>query len=285
LCEDGFDTIFLCGLAVVLFLVSGYLGMDKHHILGSKVNLVSCNKATQKVLDWAGNQSSHYVCLANAHMIMEAYDSKKFWEILNAADLTLPDGMSLVGSLRILGVANQEQVCGRNLTLSLCEQAAKREIAVGFYGSSNKVLDNLARNLRQRYPNLSISYIYSPPFRPLSCKEEEAIIRDINASKARILFVGLGCPKQEYWMAKHKKHFQGVMVGVGAAFDFLSGTKPSPPRWLQNMGLEWLFRLFLEPRRLWYRNLWNNPRFILFFALQITKSFFLLIQDDSLESS
>lgn len=114
--------------------------MDKRHIVGSKVNLVSCNKATQKVLDWSGNRSSRYVCLANAHMIMEAYDSKKFWEILNAADLTLPDGMSLVGSLRILGVANQEQVCGRNLTLSLCEQAAKREIAVGFYGSSNKVL-------------------------------------------------------------------------------------------------------------------------------------------------
>ncbi|MEQ8999636.1 MAG: WecB/TagA/CpsF family glycosyltransferase [Coleofasciculus sp. B1-GNL1-01] len=132
--------IFLCGLAVLLFLVNGYLGMDKRHIVGSKVNLVSCNKATQKVLDWSGNRSSRYVCLANAHMIMEAYDSKKFWEILNAADLTLPDGMSLVGSLRILGVANQEQVCGRNLTLSLCEQAAKREIAVGFYGSSNKVL-------------------------------------------------------------------------------------------------------------------------------------------------
>lgn len=257
--------------------------MDKRYILGNKINLISCKKATQKVFNWVENQSSRYVCLANAHMIMEAYDSKNFWEILNAADLTLPDGMSLVASLRILGVANQEQVCGRDLTLSLCEQAARKKIAVGFYGSSKKVLDDLARNLRRRYPNLNISYSYSPPFRPLSRKEEESVIRDINASEVRLLFVGLGCPKQEYWMAKHKKHFQGVMVGVGAAFDFLSGAKPSPPRWLQNMGLEWLFRLCWEPRRLWYRNLGNNPRFILFFALQITKLFFLSVRHGSLK--
>lgn len=251
--------------------IGSFSNIDKRYILGNKINIITCKKATEKVLDWAERRTSSYVCLANAHMIMQAYDSKRFWGILNAADLSLPDGMSLVWSLRILGVTNQEQVCGRDVTLSICEEAARRKVAVGFYGGSKKVLDDLVINLRRCYPNLNISYSYSPPFRLLSPKEGEAVMRDINASEARILFVGLGCPKQEYWMAKHKKYFPGVMVGVGAAFDFLSGAKPSPPRWLQNMGLEWLFRLGLEPQRLWYRNLWHNPRFLVLFTSQIIK--------------
>ena len=250
------------------------VNLEKYFLLGSKVNIITCQKAAQKVINWAEKNESRYVCLANAHMIMQAYDSKSFWEILNAADLTTPDGMSIVWSLRILGINNHEQICGRELTLSICAQAAQRKIPVGFYGSSQDVLEALVTNLKQRYPALDIPYIYSPPFRSLSSQEEEVIVQDVKASGVRILFIGLGCPKQEYWMAKHKKHFPGVMLGIGAAFDFLSGFKLCPPRWMQNMGLEWLFRLCLEPRRLWYRNLWYSPRFVIAFALQVLRTWF-----------
>lgn len=241
----------------------------KRYILGSKVNIITCKDAIQKVFEWSERRESRYICLANAHMIMEAYDSESFWKVLNSADLTTPDGMSIVWSFRILGIVTQKQICGRDLTLSICEEAAKRKISVGFYGSSQEVLEALVINLKQRYPALNIGYIYSPPFRPFCSEEETAIMRDIKTSGIQILFVGLGCPKQEYWMAKHKQHFPGVMIGIGAAFDFLSGFKPCPPHWMQNMGLEWLFRLCLEPRRLWYRNLWHSPRLVILFALQV----------------
>jgi N-acetylglucosaminyldiphosphoundecaprenol N-acetyl-beta-D-mannosaminyltransferase len=245
--------------------------IERASILGSHVNIITCQKAVQKVIEWSEKRESRYVCLANAHMIVQAYDSKRFWQILNAADLIVPDGMSIVWSLRLLGRNNQEQICGRDLTLSVCDEAAKRKISVGFYGSSQKVLDALVTNLKQRYPALDIAYVYSPPFRSLSPQEEKVVLQNIQASGVKILFIGLGCPKQEHWMAKHKKHFPGVMIGIGAAFDFLSGFKPCPPPWMQKMGLEWLFRLCLEPRRLWYRNFWYSPRFVMAFILQVVQ--------------
>jgi N-acetylglucosaminyldiphosphoundecaprenol N-acetyl-beta-D-mannosaminyltransferase len=246
--------------------------LKKCSIIGTKINIITCQEAVEKIVEWSRVFESRYVCLANAHMVMEAYDSKSFWKVVNEADLITPDGMSIVWSLRILGVKNQEQICGRDLTLSLCEEAATRKIPIGFYGSSKEVVEALVLRLRWRYPDLEIVYVYSPPYRELNGAEEEHIMQEIQASGAKILFVGLGCPKQEYWMAKHKNNFSGVMVGIGAAFDFLSGFKPSPPSWIQSLGLEWLFRLSKEPRRLWYRNFWYSPRFVILFALQVLQA-------------
>lgn len=243
--------------------------VDERSILGTKVNAVSVEDATQKAIEYAQAGKSSYICLANVHMIMEAYDSQEFWQILNKADMVVPDGMPLVWGLRSLGAINQKRITGREMTLHLCKEAAKKKISVGFYGSSKHTLKLMVTNIKKLYPHLEVAYTYSPPFRPLSAKEDEAVVREIQESGIGILFVGLGCPKQEYWMAQHKHRLPVVMLGVGAAFDFIAGTKPLAPKLMQEIGFEWIFRLCLEPRRLWVRNQRHNPRFLLLFFLQL----------------
>ena len=161
-----------------------------------------------------------------------------------------------------LGTERSNRVYGPDLTLSVCQAAAEAGIPVGLYGGTPEVLDALQKNYRGRFPQLQIAYAYSPPFRPLTREEDEAVVQAINASGARILFVGLGCPKQEQWVAGHRDRVQAVMLAVGAAFDFHSGRVRQAPRWMQRSGLEWLFRLLMDPRRLWRRYFRNNPRFL-----------------------
>jgi N-acetylglucosaminyldiphosphoundecaprenol N-acetyl-beta-D-mannosaminyltransferase len=148
--------------------------------------------------------------------------------------------------------------------------AAEREgIPVGFYGGAPAAMDRLFAVLRRRFPDLPVVYFYSPPFRPLSAAEDAVVVRQIRACGARILFVGLSTPKQERWMAAHRGRVPAVMLGVGAAFDFLAGVKPQAPLWMRSSGLEWVFRFATEPRRLWRRYLKHNPRFAALFALQL----------------
>jgi N-acetylglucosaminyldiphosphoundecaprenol N-acetyl-beta-D-mannosaminyltransferase len=203
---------------------------------------------------------------------METHDSAEYREIVNGGDLVTPDGMPLVWTLRLFGVPHATQVNGFTLTVTVLERAAAAGIPVGFYGSTQEVLTRMVDACRQRFPGLRIAYQYSPPFRPLSAEEDAAIVREINSSGARIVFVGLGCPKQERWMAVHKGLVNAVMLGVGAAFDFIAGVKPRAPTWMQRAGLEWLFRLALEPRRLWRRYVYHNPRFLALVAGQYAKS-------------
>ena len=238
-------------------------------ILGVRVDPTSYEAATAKILSWAKNGETRLICVANVHMIMEAYDSPSFKNIVNGADMVTPDGMPLVWAMRQLGFSHQERVYGPELTLRLVEMAAREGISVGFYGGSSRTLERLVTVFKEKHPSLDIAYFHSPPFRPLTAEEDEESIREINSSKPRILFVGLGCPKQERWMAEHRGQIQSVMIGVGAAFDFYAGTKRQAPAWLQNLGLEWLFRLGLEPGRLWRRYLFHNPRFLFFLLPQI----------------
>jgi len=231
-------------------------------ILGVRVDPTSYSAATAQIVAWAANHESRYVCVANVHMIMEAYDSPGFTEIVNAADLITPDGMPLVWTLRHLGYPDQERVYGPDLTLHLVDAAAKQNIPIGFYGGAPETLHRLTDVLTRRLPSLRIAYSFSPPFHPLAPDEDQGVIREINMSGARILFVGLGCPKQERWMAEHKGRISAVMVGVGAAFDYYGGTKRQAPAPMQKLGLEWLFRLIQEPGRLWRRYLYHNPRFM-----------------------
>jgi N-acetylglucosaminyldiphosphoundecaprenol N-acetyl-beta-D-mannosaminyltransferase len=230
-------------------------------ILGMRVDVTSYPAAQEQIMNWARAGQSGYVCVANVHMTMEAYDQPDFRVMVNAADLVVPDGVPLVWMMRRLGFPQQERVYGPDLTLRILEAAAQEGIPVGFYGSTPQTLERLLENLRRRFPALQVAYRCSPPFRPLTPEEDETVVREINASGTRVLFVGLGCPKQERWMAAHKGRVQAVMMGVGAAFDFLAALKPQAPRWMQRAGLEWLFRLLSEPRRLWRRYFYHNPRF------------------------
>ena len=238
-------------------------------ILGMRVDATSYEEATRRVLAWARGGESRYVCVANVHMVMEAYDDSRYRALVNAADLVTPDGMPLVWVLRRLGVRGQERVYGPELTLRVCAAAAREGIPVGFYGGAPEVLEKLVEKLKARFPGLRVAYAYSPPFRSLTPEEDARIVEAINASGARILFVGLGCPKQERWMAEHRGRVKAVMLGVGAAFDFHAGRVPQAPAWMQRLGLEWFFRLLMEPKRLWRRYAKHNPRFVVLAALQL----------------
>jgi N-acetylglucosaminyldiphosphoundecaprenol N-acetyl-beta-D-mannosaminyltransferase len=230
-------------------------------ILGSRVDPTSYAGAVESVIDWARAAQSRYVCIANAHVLMEAHDSAQYRDIINGADLVTPDGMPLVWILRLKGHQIHDRVYGPKLMRYLLVEAASARLPVGLYGSTPEILALLLSRLMAQSAEQSIAYSCSPPFRDLTPAEDDSVCTEINASGARILFVGLGCPKQERWMAAHRGRINAVMLGVGAAFDFLSGTNPQAPGWMQMAGLEWLFRLSHEPRRLWRRYLVQNPRF------------------------
>jgi N-acetylglucosaminyldiphosphoundecaprenol N-acetyl-beta-D-mannosaminyltransferase len=227
------------------------------------INETSYVDAMLKIQMWAQAAESRYVCAANVHMVMETWDKPDFREIVNTADIVTPDGMPLVWVLRLKGHKDQQRVYGPTLFLHVLEIAASENIPVGFYGGEPSTLELLIKRMQARYPGLNVAYACSPPFRELSRDEDLEITSDIKKSGARILFVGLGCPKQERWMAAHRGQIPAVMIGVGAAFDFHAGVKRQAPGWVQKMGLEWLFRFFQEPRRLWRRYLVQNPRFVL----------------------
>lgn len=238
-------------------------------ILGIQVDPAGYPEVTECIASWASAGESRYVCVANVHMVMEAHKDPVFREIVNAADLIVPDGMPLVWMLRRMGFSGQGRVAGPDLTLCLAREAERRNLPVGFYGSTRKTLERLVDHFSQRFPHLPVRYAFSPPFRPLTPEEDEGIIEDIQTSGVRLLFVGLGCPKQERWMAQHKGRVPAVMLGVGAAFDFHAGTLRRAPRWMQDSGLEWLHRLCSEPKRLWKRYLVNNTLFIGYAAKQL----------------
>lgn len=231
-------------------------------ILGFRIHTVAYSSAVEFILGWLQEKRSRYVCIANVHVLMEAFDSASFGQLVNSADLTVPDGMPLVWLMRLKGVPSQSRVYGPTLMLHVLDAAAREAIPVGFYGSTPGVLDALKERMQSRYPGLDIAFTYSPPFGEMSAEEDARDVEWINSSGTKILFVGLGCPKQEIWMAKHRGRVKAVMLGVGAAFDFHAGVKPQAPAYMQMFGLEWLFRLGTEPRRLWKRYLYHNPRFI-----------------------
>ena len=249
--------------------MSRILSSSSRHILGQRVDYTTYERAAAQVLGMARNGQGGYVCISTVHMVMEGHDDQEFRQMVNAAELVTPDGMPLVWGLKLLGIKEATRVYGPKLTPEVCREATKQGVPVGFYGGTEKVLARMKANLLSDYPALNIAYIYSPPFRPLTEQEDTRIVQDIIASGPKVLFVGLGCPKQEWWMAAHKDRLPIPMLGVGAAFDFIAGIKPQAPGWMQRLGLEWLFRLISEPRRLWRRYLYHNPRFLFKFALQL----------------
>jgi N-acetylglucosaminyldiphosphoundecaprenol N-acetyl-beta-D-mannosaminyltransferase len=238
-------------------------------ILRMRVDECHYEDVTEQVSDWAKSGASRYICISTVHMVMESYDDDVFRAAVNQADIVAADGMPIVWISRLLGAREQERLFAPDVTDRLCAMAAARKISVGFFGSSEEVLAKLADNLLTRHPGLDIVFAHSPPYRPLTPAEDEEILQRMKRSNARILFVGLGCPKQELWMAKHRGRIPAVMLGVGWAFDVLAGTSRPAPRWMQQAGLEWLYRLLSNPRKLWRRHLKHNPRFVLQIVLQL----------------
>lgn len=231
-------------------------------VLAVKISPKTYEQITAKILDWARSGESRSVFPANVHMLMVAYDDYDFRECLNQADCVTADGMPLVWIMRAKGHTSQQRVYGPTLMLRVLEMAQKMDLPVGFLGSSPGVLEKLIKKMAENYPGLKINFTHSPPFRQLTEDEDALLVDQINKSCIRVLFVGLGCPKQEKWIASHRGKIPAVMIGVGAAFDFHAGVIPQSPPILQRIGFEWLFRLIHEPKRLWRRYLYNNPRFV-----------------------
>ena len=242
--------------------------LESRYILDMRVDATSYQDAVNGILGWAVRGESRYVCCANVHSVMESFDDPSFRKCINSSDLVTSDGMPLVWALRQLGVRGATRVYGPDLVPALLRAADREGLQVGFYGGNPETLKRLQAVTEEQFPGL-VGYAFSPPFRELSEDEDQAVVDRINASGVPILFIGLGCPKQEKWMADHKDRIQAVMLGVGAAFDFLTGAKPQAPRWVQAAGLEWLFRFAVEPKRLWRRYLKHNPRFVAHFAAQL----------------
>lgn len=245
--------------------------INHRSILGVKVNATSYESATQLVLEWAQERTSRYVCVTSVHGVIEAYDNLSFRTVLNSADLVTPDGMPLVWALRLLGIKAATRVYGPNLTLHVCRAAAEAEMPIALYGGTPDSLRQFESFLEKQFPGIEVVCRIAPPFRPLTPEEDEQYTQQIVDSGARIVFVGIGCPKQERWMVEHQHRIPAVMLGIGAAFDFHSGRVRQAPRWLQNIGMEWLFRLLAEPKRLWKRYSRIVPRFLVLFSKQLLR--------------
>lgn len=241
-------------------------------VVGMRVDATSYDDAIARTLDWAARGESRAVAIATVNNVMEAHDDPGFASVMAGCDLVTPDGMPLVWALRALGVGDATRVYGPELTPRLLAAAASEGVPVGFYGGTDEVLSALLARVGRELPSLRVAYVFAPPFRPLRDAEDADVVEAIVASGCRILFVGIGCPKQERWMVEHRPRVPAVMLGVGAAFDFYAGQKRQAPSWMQRNGLEWLFRLMTEPRRLWKRYLRHNPRFVALFGLQLVRS-------------
>ena len=238
-------------------------------VLGVNISASSYAEVVTKCTEWANARESRAVVFVDAHGVMQAHDKPSFRADMNAADLANPDGMPIVWALRAFGAPGANRVYGPDATLALLAAAQQNGIPIGFYGSNETTLAKLIFEVLQRYPGINIAFHMSPPFRKLTEEEDETIVRQINQAGVRLLFVGLGCPKQESWVISHRGRISAVLLAVGAAFDFIAGTKPQAPRWMMRNGLEWAFRLASEPRRLAGRYFKNIPRFMVLIVHQL----------------
>ena len=239
-------------------------------VLGVGVSAINMDIAIDVIDRWITSGTRHYVCITGVHGVMESQRDEALRRIHNEAGLVTPDGMPLVWLSRWRGWRNTSRVYGPDLMLALCERSLATGYRHYFYGGQPGVPEQLARRLQQRFPGLTVTGTFSPPFRPLSDAEETEIVARINDARPDIVWVGLGTPKQERWMSQHVSRLHAsALIGVGAAFDLHAGLRRQAPSWMQRSGLEWLFRLGQEPRRLWRRYLVNNPLFLWLTVLQM----------------
>jgi N-acetylglucosaminyldiphosphoundecaprenol N-acetyl-beta-D-mannosaminyltransferase len=238
-------------------------------VLGAMIDAVSWDEALERVISWGNSRESKYVCICNVHSVVTTTSDSEFRQVVNGADMSTPDGAPVAWALRRFGFSDQPRVNGPDLMWKYLAKAEQLGHTVFFYGSTENTLQKLRSVLSKHFPQLKIGGMHSPPFHQLTDNEDEEEIRLINESGAQVVFVGLGCPKQEKWMAAHRGKVQAVMIGVGAAFDYHAGTIRRAPVWWQQNGLEWLYRLCSEPRRLFKRYMVTNSLFIIGISQQL----------------
>ena len=231
-------------------------------VLSTQVDVLGWNEALERIATWGHAHESRYVCFSNVHSTVTAAHDVRFNHAVNGSDLCTPDGAPVAWMLRQLGSPDQPRLNGPDLMWRYFEREASKRGRVYFYGSTTETLRKLKQRVESAFPGLQVMGMHSPPFRPATVAEDEEDVRNINASGAHVVFVGLGCPKQELWMAEHRGRVNAVMIGVGAAFDFHAGVKTRAPQWMQRYGFEWAYRLAQEPGRLWRRYLFTNLPFL-----------------------
>lgn len=232
-------------------------------LLGTRIDAVSWEQAVARIMRWAVAREARIVCLCNVHSVISARRDPALRTAIDCADLATPDGAPLAWLMRKRGYAEQQRISGPDLMWRVLAEAERLQLPVFMLGSKQATLAQLKTAVQNAYPQMPLAGMMAPPFRALTATEDDAIVKSINDSGARLLLVGLGCPKQEIWMARHRERLHVVMLGVGAAFDYHAGTlKRAPPFWQQH-GLEWLYRLAMEPTRLLKRYLVTNTLFLL----------------------
>lgn len=236
--------------------------MRSKKLLNVNYTLGPYRSFVDKMIELAHAKRSTYVCVSAVHMFIEAYKDESFAAILNKAEMVTPDGKPLTWALRFLYGIKQDRVAGMDLLPDLLSEAENQNLPVAFYGGTDNMLEKTKEHITRKYPNLVIAKMYSPPFRPLKTEEEESIIKIFNDSGARMIFVVLGCPKQERWMISMKDKINTLMIGIGGALPVLVGLNKRAPVWMQDSGLEWMYRLGQEPKRLFKRYATTNSLFI-----------------------
>ncbi len=240
------------------------------NLLGVHVTAFDLTTAVAEMAQAVHENRRVFASTCPVYTLMQGHERPEVRAALNGAGWVTPDGMPVVWALRLMGAATVGRVYGPDLMWALTELSAQRGYAQFYLGGAPGVADQLAQVMQARFPGLKVAGAFCPPFRELTPVEEETMIEQVNASGAHLVWVGLGSPKQDLWMARYRPRLTPpLLIGVGAAFDFFTGRQPQAPRWMQTNGLEWLFRLMSEPRRLWRRYLVYNPKFIWQLALQL----------------
>jgi N-acetylglucosaminyldiphosphoundecaprenol N-acetyl-beta-D-mannosaminyltransferase len=237
--------------------------IPKYNVLGVGVSVLNLDIAARAVSDMIAGHEQGYVCVAPVSTVVDAHRSEAYRSIVNSAALVTPDGMPVVWLGQRQGHKEVQRTYGPDLMLKLCDVGQKPHWRHFFYGGTDEICDKLVKRLKIQFPDMVVAGTFAPPYVTQAEQVAPQIVKMINASRADILWVGLGSPKQDHWLSIHRPLLDvPVMIGIGAAFDFLAGVKPQAPRWLQRSGLEWLFRLSCEPRRLWKRYLVGNALFV-----------------------
>lgn len=236
--------------------------MEKRKLFCIDFSLGSYKTFVEELISLAKKGKSTYACVAGIHILYESNKSPEYAAIINHADIVTPDGEPITWAFRWLHGIKQERVAGMDLLPDLLEAAEKEYVSVGFYGGTVDMLAGARNYIERKHPQLNIAKMYSPPFRPLNAEEESDIITMFNDSGAKMIFIVLGCPKQEKWMDNMKNKIHALMIGIGGAVPVMIGIQKRAPLWMQKAGLEWLFRLGQEPRRLFKRYMQANSLFI-----------------------
>jgi N-acetylglucosaminyldiphosphoundecaprenol N-acetyl-beta-D-mannosaminyltransferase len=259
--EGGFESSDISGRS-----------FSRVRIAGTPVSIASLPRVLSALEDWVREKSERYIVCRDVHGVIRARTDERLRNIHERADMVTPDGMPLVWTAKFLGHTEISRVCGPDLLAAACEHGVNLGWKHYFYGGAPDVVEKLARNLKARFPGTKVVGTYSPPFRGISSEEIELVCEKIRNSHADFVWVGLGSPKQEFWMADNVRKCGGaVLISVGAAFDFHAGTVKRAPRWMSCSGLEWAYRLFQEPRRLWRRYAILAPRFVIYAGIEVAK--------------